>query len=82
MLIHHDDWILDLSELHADLMLATCKAHRDQGYYRKRATETKNGAKISIYKLNVPSLWLPEFITITESDVDILVDHTRPGILR
>lgn len=80
MILHHDDWILELKELHADIVFITCKKHCDQGYYRKRITEHKRGMIISVYKLNIPSLWLPEFVTITESDMDITIDHTRPGI--
>lgn len=82
MLLHHDDWTLELDKLHADIVFITCGSHRDQGFYHKRKTETKDGNKISVYKLNIPSLWLPEFITITESDMDVSIHHTRPGIVR
>lgn len=82
MTLHHDDWILEMLGLHADVIFASCRQHRDQGYYRKQTTETKNGSKISVYKLNIPSLWLPGFLTITESDMDVSINHTQPGILR
>ncbi|MFW9899861.1 MAG: hypothetical protein ACFFDY_01075 [Candidatus Thorarchaeota archaeon] len=71
-----------MKELHADSVQIRCRIHNHMGNYRRTATKTINKQKISSYQLRIPSLWLPLGLTITEDELSVYVNHTKPGISR
>jgi len=77
MTIYHDDLIINLDKAHPEIFYVEHKRSKSQGYYKRMTSKKVKDARITIYRLHIPDLWLPAFITITETESDFVINHTR-----
>lgn len=75
--IHHGELIITYDLSHPETFYVRREPNRAHGIYKLKSTEIVKDLHVSIYKLLNDSYWLPAYITITETDIDIHINHTK-----
>lgn len=75
--IQHMDLIIAFNPKKPEIFFVKHKTKNTSAYYKELTHEIHAQKHIGVYKIMYPDSWLPEFITITESDLDIQINHTK-----
>jgi hypothetical protein len=77
MPIYHDDMIIHFNPDRPELFQVEHRTKNTCSYYKQLSYKNISNQHIGVYKIQTPDVWLPDFITITESELDITINHTR-----
>lgn len=78
--IHHGDYIIFYDRNNTKTLYIKRKPDKAHGLYIFVSSTESENIFVSVYKSMTPSLYLPQYFTITETDLDIHINHTRPTI--
>ena len=75
-MLHHDNLIIHFNPAHPEKFRVEHDTKNAKAYYRQMTYEIHGDQHIGVYRIQFPDVWLPEFITITETELDIQINHT------
>lgn len=76
IMLRYNNLIIHFNPDHPEKFQVEHDTKNTKAYYRQLTFETHGDQHIGVYRIQFPDAWLPEFITITETELDIRINHT------